>query len=94
MFAVIAISLPPLLILVVDKFYRRVKDHPAVGGFVRGLSLAVVGIFVMILIGLMRNTGLDIRSVLIATAAIGLGLTRRVPIIGIIALAALVGIVA
>lgn len=94
MLALIAINLPPLLVLMVDKLYRRIKDHPAVEGFVRGLSLAVVGVSGMILIGLMRNFGVDIRSVLIATAAIGLGMTRRVPVIGIIALAALVGIVA
>jgi len=94
MLALIAINLPPLLVLMVDKLYRRIKDHPAVEGFVRGLSLAVVGVSGMILIGLMRNFGVDIRSVLIATVAIGLGMTRRVPVIGIIALAALVGIVA
>ncbi len=94
MLALIAISLPPLLVLMVDKLYRRVKDNPAVEGFVRGLSLAVIGVFGMVLIGLMRNFGVDSRSVLIATIAIGLGLTRRVPVLGIIALAALVGIVA
>lgn len=94
MLALIAINLPPLLVLMVDKLYRRIKDHPAVEGFVRGLSLAVVGVSGMILVGLMRNFGVDIRSVLIATAAIALGMTRRVPVIGIIVLAALVGIVA
>jgi len=94
MLALIAINLPPLLVLIVDKLYRRVKDHPAVEGFVRGLSLAVFGISGMVLLGLMQNFGVDIHSVLLAVAAIGLGLTRRVPIFGIIALAALVGIVA
>jgi len=94
MLALIAINLPPLLVLIVDKLYRRVKDHPAVKGFVRGLSLAVFGISGMVLLGLMQNFGVDIHSVLLAVAAIGLGLTRRVPIFGIIALAALVGIVA
>jgi len=93
MLALIAINLPPLLVLVVDKLYRRVKNHPAVEGFVRGLSLAVCGVSAMVLIGLMQNSGMGTRSVLIATGAIGLGLTRRVPVIGIIALAALVGIV-
>ena len=78
MLALIAINLPPLLVLMVDKLYRRVKNHPAVEGFVRGLSLAVVGVFGMVLISLMQNFGVDTRSVLLATAAIGLGLTRRV----------------
>lgn len=94
MLALIAINLPPLLVLMVDQLYRRVKNHPAVEGFVRGLSLAVVGIFGMVQIGLIQNFGVDTRSMLLATAAIGLGLTRRVPVFGIIALAALVGSVA
>lgn len=94
MLTLIAINLPPLLVLVVEKLYRRVKDHPAVEGFVRGLSLAVVGVSGIIVISLMRNFGVNTRSLLIATAAIGLGMTRRIPVIGIIALAALVGIVA
>jgi chromate transport protein ChrA len=63
-----------------------------VEGFVRGLSLAVVGVSGIIVISLMRNFGVNTRSLLIATAAIGLGMTRRIPVIGIIALAALVGI--
>ena len=94
MLALIAITLPPLLVLLVDKLYSRVKNHPAVEGFVRGLSLAVVGIFATVLIGLLRSSGVDAYSMAIATAAIGLGLTRRIPVIGIIALAALVGIFA
>jgi len=94
MLALIAINLPPLLVLIVDKLYSRIKGHPAVEGFVRGLGLAVVGVFAMVLISLMQNFGVDARSVLLAAAAIGLGLTRRVPVIGIIALAALVGSVA
>lgn len=94
MLALVAINLPPLLVLIVDKLYRRIKERPAVEGFVRGLSLAVVGVFAMVLISLMQNFGVDARSVLLAAAAIGLGLTRRVPVIGIILLAALVGSVA
>lgn len=94
MLALIAINLPPLLVLFVDQLYRRIENHPVVEGFIRGLSLAVVGIFGMVLLGLMQNFGVDTRSVLLATAAIGLGLTRRVPVFGIIALAAVVGSVA
>ncbi len=91
--AVVAITLPPLLILLVDKLYRRVQDHPAVEGFVRGLSLAVVGIFAVVLAALLRSGGVEVRGVLIALAAAGLGLTRRVPLIVILGLGALAGIV-
>ena len=90
--ALLAITLPPLFILLVEKLYRRVKDHPGVEGFVRGLSLAVVGIFAVVLADLMRNVGLDVRSLLIAVAAFALGMLRRLPVAVILGLAALAGI--
>ena len=92
--ALVAIVLPPLLVLIVDQLYRRVKKYPAVEGFVRGLSLAVVGVFGIVLMGLMQNAGVNPRSVLIAMAAAALGVTRRIPVLGIILLAALVGSIA
>ena len=54
----IAIALPPLLVLLVAGFYRRYGDHPATQGFVRGLGLAVVGIFLVVLYGILRTAGL------------------------------------
>src|SRR5438093_834003 len=53
--AAVAITLPPLLVLAVARLYRRVKDHPAVEGFMRGLSLAGAGIFVVVLASLYRG---------------------------------------
>jgi chromate transporter len=90
--ALFAITLPPLLVVLVERLYRRMKDHAAVEGFMRGLSLAVVGIFVIVLAALFRSAGLNGRSAFIAGAAIALGTTRRVPIIAIISAAALAGI--
>ena len=90
--ALLAIVLPPLLVLATDRLYRRIQHHPAVEGFVRGLGLAVVGIFVVVLLGLLRGVGLDARTLLIAGGSLWLGLTRRVPVAAVLALAALVGI--
>ncbi len=90
--ALIALSLPPLLVLAVDRLYRRVQDHPAIEGFMRGLSLAVVGIFVVVLAGLLSGAGRDNLSLLIAVASLLLGAVRRVPVIAILALAGLVGV--
>lgn len=90
--ALVAITLPPLLVVWVDRLYRRVQHHSAVEGFVRGLNLAVISVGVVVLIDVFRNTSLDVPSGLIALASVGLGLTRRVPLIAIIALAALTGI--
>lgn len=91
--ATVAICLPPLLILVIEKMYRRVQHHPAVEGFMRGLGLAVVGIFAVVLFGFLRGSGLDIRSLAIALISAGLAATRRVPIVVIILLAACAGMI-
>src|SRR5262245_66249350 len=89
----LAITLPPLLILVlVHGFYRRWGGHPATQGFVRGLSLAVIGIFAVVLTGIMGSVGWTSTNLMIMLGAIVLGATRRVPVIVILALAAVVGI--
>ncbi len=90
--ALLAILLPPLLILVIERGYRRVQHHPAVEGFVSGLGLAVAGIFVVSLSGILRSAGLSPRTLSIALIAIVLTVTRRVPLFGIIGLAGLAGI--
>ncbi|HXG23927.1 MAG TPA: chromate transporter [Chthonomonadales bacterium] len=88
--ALLAITLPPFLVLAVDRLYRHMKDHPAIEGFVSGLGLAVVGISVVVLVGLLRSVGPDVRSVSIALASLVLG--GRVPVVVVLALAGLVGI--
>ncbi len=93
MLALVAITLPPLSVLLLERLYSRVKHHPAVEGFVHGLSLAVVGIFAVVLIGLLIRVGLDVKSIGITLASIGLGLTRRVPVLFILILAGAAGII-
>jgi len=90
--AAMAITLPPLLVLLVARLYRRVKDHPAVEGFMRGLCLAGAGIFVVVLVSLYRGIHPDTHSAIIGAASIGLGSLRRVPAILILILAAAAGI--
>ena len=92
--ALVAITLPPLLILPVERLYRRAQEHPAMEGFVHGLSLAVVGTFAVVLIHLLRGAGPDFTGALIVLGSIALGATRRVPVAVVLALGALVGMVA
>jgi chromate transporter len=88
-----AIALPPLLVLVlVHGLYRRWGHHPATQGFVRGLGLAVVGIFVVVLTGIMNTAGWSLSNLLITAGAIALGASRRVPVIVVLLLAAIAGI--
>ena len=90
----LAVSLPPFLVLLlVHGFYRRWGAHPATQGFVRGLGLAVIGIFVMVLTGIMHSVGWTLTNLMIILGAIGVGSTRRVPVWLILVLAALTGIV-
>jgi chromate transporter len=90
--ALVALTLPPLLILAIERGYRRVQHHPAVEGFVQGLSLAVVGVFVVALLGILHSAGFNVRSGILALSAVALALTRRVPVFGIIGLAGVAGI--
>ncbi len=90
--ALVAVLLPPLLILGVERLYRRVQHHPAVEGFVQGLGLAVVGVFAVALHRILQSAGISPRSILILLTAMGLALTRRVPVVGIVGLAGLAGI--
>ena len=90
--ATAAIVLPPLLILVVERFYRRFGAHWAVQGFLRGLGLAVAGSFVIVIIGLVRGSTFDFSSLAIVLVSIGLGALRRVPVPLIILGGAVVGL--
>jgi chromate transporter len=90
--ALAALSLPPLLALIVAAFYNRMEKQPAVQNFTRGLSLGVVGLAVTVSIGLAGSTISDWRGVVIALGALGLALSKRVPIIVILLLAAVAGI--
>lgn len=91
LFATIAISLPPLLVLPLDRLYRRIGQHPLVQGFVQGLSLAVVGIFLVIFAGMLQEGGIDGGSLLILLATLLLGSIRGIPYALLLALAGLAG---
>jgi chromate transporter len=89
--ATLAISLPPMVVLAVDALHRRVGDHPLMKGFVRGLGLAVSGIFLVVVINLLQENGVNLSSVLIVLGSIGLALTGRLPVPVLLVLAGAVG---
>ncbi len=90
--AAMAATLPPLLILLVQRIYRRISHHPATHGFLDGLALAIIGVGIIVLGSLLFHDGYDLK--LIAVAAFGAVATflRRVPSIFIIIIAALVAV--
>ena len=91
--ALVAITIPPLLVLGFDRLHRKYGHHPAVGGFVRGLSLAVVGVLLVVLGRLLASTGLNSTTLLILALSVGLGAMGRLPVLLVLLLAAGLGIV-
>jgi chromate transporter len=89
----VALCIPPFAVLLVDQLHLRIGDHPAVRGFVRGLGLTVNGIFVIVMLDLLLSEGLGPRTLLIAAGAVFLALSRRVPVVVILLLGAVVGVV-
>jgi chromate transporter len=90
--ALIAVSLPPLTVLLLASFYSRIEKLTAVQDFTRGLTLGVIGLTLAVALGLAGSTVTDWRGVLIAAGALGLAISKRVPIFLILILAALAGV--
>jgi chromate transporter len=89
--ALAALSLPPLLIVGVAAIYDRIEKVPGVQNFSRGLALGVIGLTLTVALGLARSAIIDWRSWIIAICALGLALSKRVPIILILVMAAVAG---
>lgn len=89
--ALIAITLPPLLVLVVAAQYRRIEQQIRVQGAMQGVSLAVIGIQLSVVWTILHQPGVDWKGLIIGACAFGLALSRRVNVLLILALAALAG---
>ncbi|HEV7237531.1 MAG TPA: chromate transporter [Ktedonobacteraceae bacterium] len=90
-FALIAITLPALLVLVVSAGYSRIERRVWVQGAMHGVSLAVIGLLLTVVWTILHQPGVDWRGLLIALGAFGLALSRKVNILIILALAGVVG---
>ena len=91
--ALIAITLPALLVLAISAGYARIEQQRWVQGAMRGVSLAVVGILLTVVWTILHQPGVDWRGYLIAVGAFGLVFTRKINILLILALAGLVGFI-
>jgi chromate transporter len=89
--AMAAISLPPLLILLVAAFYRRLEGAALMQDFMRGLSLGVIGLSLPITYGLAAAAVTDWRGLIILAGALALALSKRVPVMVILGTAGLAG---
>ena len=89
--ALVAITLPALLVLVVSAAYNRIQRQRWVEGFMKGISLAVLGILLTVVWTIIRQPIIDWRGWLIALGAFGLTMTRKVNLLVILSLAGVVG---
>ena len=89
--ALLAQSLPPLLILGVSSIYNRIEHQPIVQDFTRGLALGVIGLTLAVSFSLASASITDWRGIAIMLCSLGLALGKKVPIVLILLLAAVAG---
>lgn len=86
--ALIAIVIPPFLVLAISTIYERASKLTWVNALMRGVSLAVIGITLSVVWTILSRSSMDWRSILLATGACALALTKRVNMLVILLLAA------
>ncbi len=89
--ALIAVTLPPLLVLVVAAGYKYIEGQFWVSAMMRSLALAMVGMTLTVAWSINSQAKVDWKSWLISGGALGLAATRRVHVIFILALAGAAG---
>ncbi len=89
--SLLAITIPPLLVLVIASIYDRLAGKRWVDGLMRGVSLAVVGITITVSWTIFHQAGFDWRSLGIALGAAALSMSKRINILIILGLAGLAG---
>ncbi len=89
--ALIALTIPPLLVLAIEGGYNRIEHLAWVQEFTLGVSLAISGIFFNVAWSIVAHTNIDWKGWLIAAGALGLAATRKVNLLVILALAGLAG---
>jgi chromate transporter len=91
--ALAALTLPTLLIVGVQAVYSQIEKHPMTQDFSTGIALSIVGLSLAVTASLVTASIVDIGGVLIALGAMALGLSKKVPIVVILLLSAVVGVV-
>jgi len=91
--ACIALILPPLLILIVQRCHARIANHPATQGLLDGVVLVIVSFSVIVLVQMFHSNGIDISMLAIAVISAVLAISRRVSANVILVFAAVIGLV-
>jgi len=91
LFALIAITIPPFLVIPISSIYTRIEHQKRVQGAMHGVSLAVVALSITVCWTILYQPGIDWKGLLIALGAFGLALSRKVNFLLILVLAGLLG---
>ena len=70
----------------------RIEGVASVQNFMRGLTLGIVGLTLVVALGLARSTIIDWWGLAIALGALGLVLSKRVPVVLVLVLGAAAGL--
>jgi chromate transporter len=89
----LALLLPPLLILIVQRCYLRIANHPATHGLLDGIVLVITGFNAIVLARLFWSNGSNIGLIAIAVISAVLAISRRVSVNIILISAALIGLI-
>ncbi|MBO0779712.1 MAG: chromate transporter [Ktedonobacteraceae bacterium] len=89
--ALVALTIPPGLVLVISATYSRIEHQRWVPGFRDGISLAVVAVLFSVVWSILGPSAGDWRAWVIAASAFALGVTKRVNLLLILALAGVAG---
>ena len=89
--AMVGLILPALLVLAISAGYSRIEHQRWVTGFMRGISLAVIGIQLTVAWSIISQPTVDWKGYIVGIAAFGLALTRKVNILLILVLAGAAG---
>ena len=87
----LAMLLPPLLILVVELCYLRIRERAETQGALDGMMLVIAGTNVLLLARFFLGSGPDALLVAIAACSAALAASGKVPAIAIVAASALLG---
>jgi len=90
--ATIALLIPPMFVLFVERGYLKIAMHPATQGLLDGIVLVIAGIGLTILAGLLLSTDFDISTVAIVAVSALLAISRRLPVNAILIGAAFAGL--
>jgi chromate transporter len=88
--ALLAISIPPFLVLVLEALHSKIEHLPSVQGVMRGISVAVVGLLIVTVWSLLGG-GSDWRSFIFALGSFALSFNKKINVLIVLALAGLGG---